>query len=400
MLTRAARPCTMLLILFLYANLSAFAQERHGDIVVTREGPPRWEDVELTEIAGGFERPLFVADANDGSNRLFVVEQSGKIWIVKDGARLPEPFLNVSRLITPVALTGEYTEEGLLGLAFHPQFAMNRFFYVYYSDLAGDTMVERYETPIGAPDLADQLSANVVFQLPQPSIHHKGGQLAFGPDGYLYIALGDGGTTNDALGAAQSLQMLLGSILRIDVDSAQPYAIPPDNPFVGDDAALDEIWVYGLRNPWRFSFDRLTGDMYIGDVGQQNWEEFNFQPAESPGGENFGWNAFEASHEFSGEPVPNHVPPFFEYDHSQGCSAIGGYVYRGRAIPQLQGVYVSADWCNGSIWVSWRDADLNWHSELFNRTGLKISSLGEDAAGELYIVDFDGRLFRIDPSRR
>ena len=389
----------LLPLALIHTLAAALAHERSADIVIARDSRPRWEDVTLTEIAAGFNRPIYVTGANDESNRLFIVEQSGMIWIVKDGYRVPQPFLDISHRITPVALTDEFTEQGLLGLAFHPGYTNNGFFYVYFTDRAGDTVVERYETPVDGLDAADPLSASVVFQLPQPFVAHNGGQIAFGPDGYFYIALGDGGDANDPLGAGQNTQMLLGSILRIDVDGAAPYAIPPDNPFVGDASARDEIWSYGWRNPWRFSFDRLTGDMYISDVGQHKWEEFNFQSAASIGGENYGWSAFEGSHEFSGAAAPNHVPPFFEYDHSQGCAAIGGYVYRGQAIPKLEGVYVSGDWCNGRIFVSWRDRDRNWHWELFNRTELTISSFGEDDAGELYVVDYNGRLYRFDPAR-
>ena len=392
------RMWTIALLILVIASMSVTAQEGEANIVISRDSAPDWGAVALTEIASGFTRPVFVTHADDGSNRFFVVEQGGKIWIVEDGAASREPFLDISHLITPIGLTAEFTEQGLLGLAFHPHFRSNGLFFVDYTDHEGATIVERYHVSASNPNSAELNSASIVFQLPQPFVAHNGGQIAFGPDGYLYIALGDGGDANDPLGAGQNRKILLGSILRIDIDNAQPYAIPPDNPFVGDDGALDEIWSYGLRNPWRFSFDRLTGDMYIGDVGQHAWEEFNFQPASSTSGENYGWSAFEGSREFAGGVAPNHVPPFFEYDHSQGCSAIGGYVYRGEAIPHLQGVYLSADWCNGRIFVSWRDKDLNWHSELFNRTELKISSLGEDELGELYIVDYDGKLYRFDPA--
>ena len=336
----------------------SLAQEPEEPII-SRDTAPSSELVELTEIAGGFDRPLYVTHANDGSGRLFVLEQTGKIWIIKDGLLSDDPFLDISGLITASA-TRPYSEQGLLGVAFHPDYDSNGRFFVSYTDRSGSTVVARYQVSLSNPDIADAGSGQLIFQLRQPYVNHNGGHIDFGPDGYLYIALGDGGSANDPLGAGQNRRLLLGSILRIDVDGALPYAIPQDNPFAGDDSALDEIWAYGLRNVWRFSFDRDTGDLYLADVGQNLWEEVNFQPADSNGGENYGWNVWEGTHPFAGGSASDHVPPVFEYPHSLGCSVTGGYVYRGSAIPQLEAVYLFGDYCTGRVWAMYRDLDLNW----------------------------------------
>ncbi len=373
------------------------AQDSDSAILVSRESAPSASNVKLTTIAAGLTRPIYVANAGDGSGRLFLVEQTGLIWPYKDGLRLTPAFLDVSRLISQVALTSRYTEQGLLGLAFHPDYASNGYFFVNYTDRNGSTIVARYQVSAEDPNIADASSGQIIFQLAQPYTNHNGGHIDFGPDGYLYITLGDGGSANDPLGAGQNRRLLLGSILRIDVDGAAPYAIPTDNPFVGDPAALDEIWSYGLRNVWRFSFDRLTGDMYLADVGQNKWEEVNFQPAVSAGGENYGWNVWEGSQIFAGGTAQNHVPPFFEYDHALGCSVTGGYVYRGEAIADLQAAYLFGDYCTGRIWASWRDHNHTWHTAEFMRTDLQISSFGQDEAGELYVIDYGGAIYRFDP---
>ena len=269
-------------------------------------------------------------------NRLFLVEQVGKIWILKDGLLLKQPFLDIEDLISPGAVTQSFSEQGLLGLAFHPEFQSNGAFFINYTDRQGSTVVARYQVDAENPDIADLSSGEILFLLSQPYANHNGGHIEFGPDGYLYIALGDGGSANDPLGAGQNRQLLLGSILRIDVDSDAPYAIPPDNPFVGDASARAEIWAYGLRNVWRFTFDRATGDLYMADVGQNQWEEINFQPADSAGGENYGWNVWEGKHIFAGGSAPNHVPPIYEYSHSFGCSVTGGNIYRVKPSAMVQ----------------------------------------------------------------
>ncbi|MDE2636549.1 MAG: PQQ-dependent sugar dehydrogenase [Chloroflexota bacterium] len=376
----------------------AHAQDASSDIVISRDRGPNPAAIELTPVAAGFTRPLFVTHAADGAGRLFLVEQVGLIWILKDGARTASPFLDISSVISPRALTDSYSELGLLGLAFHPDFRSNGAFFVNYTDRQGSTVVARYQADAENPDRADASSGEILFQLAQPYANHNGGHIEFGHDGYLYIALGDGGAANDPLGAGQNLQLMLGSILRIDVDSASPYAIPPDNPFVGEAGARAEIWAYGLRNVWRFAFDRATGDMYMADVGQNQWEEINFQPADSAGGENYGWNVWEGSHIFAGGNAPNHVPPIYEYSHSFGCSVTGGNVYRGEAIAEMEAVYLFGDWCSGRIWGAWRDHDLNWHADELMNTGLPISSFGEDEAGEVYVIDYGGTLYRVEPT--
>ena len=328
--------------------------------------------------------------------RLFLVD--GKIWNLRDGLKSAQPFLDVSGLITQVALTNQYTEQGLLGLAFHPDYADNGTFFINYTDRNRATVVARYQVNESNGDFADAGSGQVIFYLQQPYNNHNGGHIAFGPDGYLYIALGDGGSANDPLGAGQNRRLLLGSILRIDIDSGHPYVIPPDNPFVGDEDALDEIWSYGWRNVWRFSFDRATGDMYLADVGQNQWEEVNFEVAGSPGGANYGWNVWEGTRIFAGGDAPFHVPPFFTYSHAHGCSVTGGYVYRGKAIADLEAVYLFGDYCSGRIWVSWRDPEFNWRAAEFMHTNFQISSFGEDEAGEIYVLDYRGGLYRFDPA--
>ncbi|MCY3780594.1 MAG: PQQ-dependent sugar dehydrogenase [Chloroflexi bacterium] len=375
----------------------SFTIGQDADVLITRDSGPSAGSVKLTEIATGFSRPLYVTHAGDNSNRLFLVEQSGKIWILNDGSRSAQPFLDVSQIISPSAHGTGFTEQGLLGLAFHPDFESNRKFFVNLTDRKGETVVASYLVSENNPFLADVNSGQVIFRLAQPYANHNGGHIEFGPDGYLYIALGDGGLANDPLGAGQNRGLLLGSILRIDVDSALPYDIPPDNPFVDDTSAYDEIWAYGLRNVWRFSFDRHTGDLYFADVGQNQWEEINYQPADSQGGENYGWNVWEGKHVFAGGHAPNHVPPVYEYTRNMGCSVTGGYVYRGEAVPELQAAYIFGDFCSGRIWAIWRDKDLNWQAQQIMNTDMAISSFGEDEAGELYVIDYSGALYRFDP---
>ena len=263
-----------LLIPILVAAGAALSQDQEVETVISRETAPAAESIKLTAVADNFTRPLYLTNAGDGSRRLFVLEQTGKIWIIKNGVRLDFPFLDVSSLITGTA-DRPYSEQGLLGLDFHPEYSVNGEFFINYTDRRGSTIVARYHVSLSNPDIADASSGRIIFELAQPYANHNGGHIEFGADGYLYISLGDGGSANDPLGAGQNRRLLLGSILRIDVDSALPYAIPPDNPFVDDPAALDEIWAYGLRNVWRMSFDRATGDFYMGDVGQNRWEEID-----------------------------------------------------------------------------------------------------------------------------
>lgn len=342
--------------------------------------------VRLEKVAEGFNRPIYLTHAPDDP-RLFVVEQGGRIFTLQDGQK--QAFLNVTDLLSSDVNGGGYTERGLLGLAFHPDYAENGLFYVNHTDRGGNTVVAEYAVRDG---IADPATRRILLQVPQPFPNHNGGHIAFGQDGYLYISLGDGGAANDPLGAGQNLMMLLGKLLRVDVNAPEGYLIPPDNPFVAGGGA-PEIWAYGLRNVWRFSFDRETGDLYMGDVGQNQYEEVNFQPADSAGGENYGWNAYEASTVFNRNVrAQNAVMPVAEYQHSNanGCSITGGYVYRGEAIPALQGIYLYSDYCSGRVWYLFRDANGGWQNGVFADYRFGVSSFGEDADGELYILDYRG----------
>lgn len=342
--------------------------------------------VSLTRVASGFNEPLLVTHAGDGSGRLFVVERGGVIRIVRNGAVEPTPFLDISALVRTSG-----SEQGLLGLAFPPDYAKRRHLYVNYTDKSGDTVVARYR--LGAdPDVANPASATVLLRQAQPYANHNGGHLAFGPDGYLYIGLGDGGSGGDPQGNGQNPRTLLGKLLRIDVESgAEPYAIPKDNPFG------NEIWALGLRNPWRFAFDRTTGDLYIADVGQNAYEEVNFQPA-GRGGQNYGWNVMEGMHCFRGASCDRKglTDPVAEYRNGSGnCSITGGYVYRGAQYPSLRGVYVYGDFCSGQLW-GLRRSNSGWENARLLDSGLKPSSFGEDESGNVYLVDYEkGELHRL-----
>jgi len=341
-------------------------------------------------VLNGLERPIAIAEPGDGSGRLFIAEQPGVIRIYQGGALLPEPFLDIRPRVG-----SRGNEQGLLGLAFHPAYAQNGLFYVNYTDLNGDSVIARFSVSGNDANRADAGTELQLMNISQPYANHNGGSVVFGPDGYLYLGLGDGGSGGDPQGNAQSLNTLLGKILRIDVDNGNPYAIPPGNQFSGGGAA--EIWAYGLRNPWRFSFDRLTGDVYIADVGQNAWEEVNFLPAGSPAGANFGWVIREGTHPYEGTaPVGMElIDPVAEYDHGQGCSVTGGFVYRGGALPAWQGVYLYGDYCTGVIWGLARTPDGAWLNRVLFETGLNISSFGEDAAGELYLTDLNGGVYRL-----
>ena len=343
----------------------------------------------MTLVADGFSQPLYLAHTGDGSGRLFVVEQTGAIHILgEDGAVLPEPFLDIGRLVT------NGFEQGLLGLAFHPGHAQNGNFFVNYTDLRGDTVVARYSVS-DDPNVADAASATTILTVAQPYRNHNGGHLAFGPDGYLYIGLGDGGAGGDPHGNGQNLGTLLGKMLRIDVEADEPYGIPPGNPFTGR-RERPEIWAYGLRNPWRYSFDRATGDLYIGDVGQGAYEEIDFQPAGSAGGENYGWNFMEGLHPYEGDAPDGLTPPVAEYAQSEGgCTVVGGYVYRGPQLPELSGMYFFGDFCSGLIWALYRAPSGDWQRVQMFESGLNISSFGEDEAGELYVMDLNGGVYRL-----
>jgi glucose/arabinose dehydrogenase len=343
--------------------------------------------LELEPVADGLLQPTAVTHAGDGTKRLFVVLQGGQIMIVEDEQVLAEPFLDIGGLISAGG------ERGLLDVAFHPDYAQNGLFFVNYTDTSGDTVVARYQVS-DDPNQADPGSGQVVLTVEQPQGNHNGGQIRFGPDGYLYIALGDGGGGGDPFGNGQDLTTLLGALLRIDVDTGEPYGVPADNPFVNDPGARGEIWAYGLRNPWRFSFDRETGDLWIADVGQGDWEEINLQPAGSSGGENYGWNIVEGTHCFPPNTsckTEGLVLPVLEYQNTDGhCSVTGGYRYRGESLEYLQGVFVFGDFCSGTVWGASEGSDGGWTFETLLKTGFRIATFGEDEAGEVYVADYEG----------
>jgi subtilisin family serine protease/glucose/arabinose dehydrogenase len=351
--------------------------------------------LELEQVITGLDRPIAVTHAGDGSGRLFIAQQAGQIMIHDGTATLPIPFLDISPRVFPVPPGGR---EGLLSIAFHPQYATNGFFYVSYIDSARDMVVARYSVSSYDANAADEGSELVILTIPAPTGDHYGGQLAFGSDGYLYVGIGDGGEDGIVTDTARDLRTLNGKVLRIDVDGGTPYAIPPDNPFVSDKKAQDEIWALGLRNPWRFSFDPLTGDLYIADVGEASYEEVNFQSASSAGGEDYGWNIMEGSQCYNGtacDPT-GLITPLAEYDHSEGCAITGGHVYRGNKYAMLQGVYLYADFCSGHIWGLKRNGT-TWQNTLLLETGLAgISTFGEDEAGDVYLADYTtGEIYRV-----
>jgi glucose/arabinose dehydrogenase len=353
---------------------------------------PDAQNYQWVEVFTGLSAPVGVVNAGDGSGRLFIMEKVGMILIVKDGQLLETPFLDISDHVGSRA-----SEQGLLGLAFHPNYSENGFFYVHYNTQNGNTMIARFKVTEN-PDLASAASELQLLTVQQPFPNHKGGEIVFGPDGYLYIGLGDGGSGGDPYRNGQSTNTLLGKILRIDVNGNNgntPYVIPEDNPFA-DGGGEPEIWAYGLRNPWRFSFDSTTGDLYIADVGQGNWEEIDYLAAGSAGGANFGWNIMEGTHPYAGSDSPGFVAPVAEYDHSAGgCSVTGGYVYRGKALPEWNGIYFYGDYCSGKIW-GLLNTPSGWQSTELFATDQRISSFGVDESGEIYLVGYRGSIFRLE----
>lgn len=348
----------------------------------------------LSLLVEGLDRPVFMVDANDDSGRFFIVEQSGRILIWRNAALEETPWLDLSGSVT------DGSEQGLLGLALHPDFAENGRLFVHYTDLDGATVVERYDQSAEHPDEVDRSTAFTLLTVEQPAPNHNGGMLAFGPDGYLYIALGDGGDQGDPSGNGQDQEVLLGKILRIDVD-ADPgndnYRVPADNPLIGIDSARGEIWATGLRNPWRFSFDRATGDMWIGDVGQNAFEEIDFQPA-GVGGLNYGWSLAEGLQCYNDPQCQSHTDltwPVFAYGRDVGIAVTGGYRYRGSAITALEGVYLCGDYGTGYIWQLTSEDEETWVASDPFPTELNISSFAEDASGELYVIDLNGSIYQI-----
>lgn len=360
----------------LTAGLSAAAQE------------PR---VRLQLVASGLARPVYLTHAGDGSGRLFIVEQAGRIRVWADGALLATPFLDIRDRVTAGG------EMGLLSVAFHPEYGSNGRFFVNYTTGSAETRrtnITEYRAPPRS-DAADRVE-RIILQIRQPFANHNGGLNLFGPDGMLYIGMGDGGSGGDPQNNGQRLDTLLGKLLRIDVGGGGPYRVPPDNPFVGRAGARPEIWAYGLRNPWRFSFDRQTGRLFLGDVGQNAWEEIDLIVR----GGNYGWRIMEGAHCFA-EPTGCSQTglelPIAEYGHASGCSVTGGYVYRGRRVPALAGRYLFGDYCSGTIWTL-TEAGGRWEVAQLLSTDLNISSFGADESGELYVVDHGGRIYRFVPA--
>ena len=393
-------------ILFFFTSLFLFAK-----------------DISLSsiQIANGFTKPVYVCQPPGDNDRLFVLEQKGIIKIIKNGMTVRKPYADLRNKVHNPITPGD--ERGLLGLAFHANYQNNGFVYINYSDKNDHTIVSRFRVA-SDPDRLDTKSEKVLIKLKQPFSNHNGGHMEFGPDGYLYISVGDGGKWGDPYNNAQNLGNLFGKILRIDVDTGDPYAIPDDNPFNNNEDAKDEIWLYGLRNVWRFSFDWGKGDVYLGDVGQDLWEEIDFVAAENAGGQNFGWRVMEGNHCYNPKEdcEPTGELPIFEYPNDanymkiltgmdepnvDGCSVTGGYVYRGSAISELQGTYFFADYCSGNIWT-FKEKN-GKATEFQNRTeeislgggGFTnyISSFGEDNNGELYIVDYNGIIFKLTASK-
>lgn len=381
-----------------------------------------WPTIVLQQVAFGFVRPVFIGNAGDGSGRLFVVEQAGSIRILHtDGSIEPTPFLDITDRVRSPA-TGGGNEQGLLSIAFPPGYTQKGYFYVYYTRHDGNNQVSRFHLT-GNPERADPASEEQILLLQHPGYaNHNGGQLVFGPDGYLYIGTGDGGGGGDPNGNAQNPASLLGKILRIDVEYTIPtppyseylpcmqngqgqgqtdaaYRIPPDNPFVNQAGYRGEIWAMGMRNPWRFSFDSQTHDLWIGDVGQDAYEEVDFQPAAISGGENYGWNVMEGLHCYHAATCDSTgmTPPIAEYSHSLGCSISGGYIYRGTAYPDLQGIYLYADYCSGRLWGIQNDG--SWQSQKLLDTGLSVSSFGQSESGELYLANLSsGVIYHVTTS--
>jgi glucose/arabinose dehydrogenase len=341
---------------------------------------------EWTRYASGLSSPVDIQNAGD--DRLFVVEQEGLIRIVRGGELLPGPFLDLRDRVN-----ANGSERGLLGLAFHPDYQENGLFFVNYTGAGGTTHVARFSVS-DDPDKADPASEVDLLEVAQPYANHNGGGLAFGPDWYLYIGLGDGGSGGDPQGNAQRVDTLLGKLLRLDVDSGQPYAIPPDNPFASG-GGRPEIWAYGLRNPWRFSFDFPTGQLFIGDVGQSNWEEIDWQYPGAPAPANYGWNLREGLHDYRGGGGPDLVEPIAEYSHADGCAVTGGRVVRDPKLPEWQGVYLYGDYCSGKIWGLLQGGAGWQNSQLFD-TPFSITSFGVDDAGSVYLADYAGALYRLE----
>jgi glucose/arabinose dehydrogenase len=352
------------------------------------EAQPRHQDVRIAlELFVETSTPItHLVHPGDGSHTLYIVEKRGRVVAVTDGQILATPVLDIEERVKSSG-----SEQGLFSIALDEEGRL----FVDYTDLEGDTVIERFERTEEGFSLSN---SEVLLRIEQPAANHNGGQLAFGPDGMLYIGTGDGGLAHDPWDNAESLDTLLGKLLRIDVSGTSGYANPSDNPFVDRQGARAEIWAYGLRNPWRFSFDRKTADLYVADVGQNDWEEVTFQPNGDTAGKDYGWDTLEGLHchePREGCESAGTLLPVATYGHELGCSITGGHVYRGRRIPALQGTYLFADYCSGRIWGLDRREDGRWTRQQLIDTELNIASFGEDALGELYVLDLKGGVYRI-----
>ena len=368
-----------------------------GPIPVKAQAALDPANLRFTEVASGLTQPVFITHAGDGSGRQFILERAGRIRIIKNGALLTTSFLDIHTMVNSSG-----SEQGLLALAFHPNYVSNGQFYTVHTVQNGSLVLSRFIRSSNNPDLADAGSRVTLLTIPHPTnANHNGGTLAFGPDGYLYWSTGDGGGGGDLPNNAQNLTVLLGKILRLDVDSGSPYSIPSSNPFFNDPTPgiRKEIWAYGLRNPWRIAFDAQTNDLFIGDVGQGTREEIDFQPAASAGGENYGWHVMEGSLCFnpsSGCDQTGKVLPIAEYDHTVGCSVTGGYMYRGSLNSLLQGHYFYGDFCSGALFSLEGNNTSGWNITPLGDTPYSISTFGEDENGELYLADYGtGKIYQL-----
>ncbi len=351
----------------------------------------------LQEFSTGYSNPVDIA--NCGDNRLFIVERGGKIWICDaNGNKSAQPFLDITNKVYSIG-----SEQGLLGLAFSPNYKTDGYFYVNFIDKNQNTKISRFSVNATDSNKAVVSSQLKLLHISQPYENHNGGCLKFGPDGYLYIAMGDGGSGGDPNNNAQNKKKFLGKMLRIDVNSGTPYAIPADNPFVDSAGYKKEIWAKGLRNPWRFSFDRLTGDLYTGDVGQDFWEEIDYQPAGDPGGQNYGWRCYEGNHTYNTSgcgPSTQYDFPIAEISHNNGdCAIVGGFVYRGSMYPNMMGKYFYTDNCSGKFRMLYFQGG-TWHNvSLGTFLTFSYASLGEDMDGELYVTSLsNGKIYHITDS--
>ena len=378
----------LLILIPIFNNTSC---KKNGDTKEDTKEDPKIES-KMVSFATGLSNPVSITNAGD--SRLFVVDQAGYIRIIDSGGKVnPQPFLDIKGRVT---FGGE---RGLLGLAFHPQYKSNGYFYVNYVGVGDSTHISRFKVSVSNAEMADPQSEFKLMTIFQPFTNHKGGNLSFGPDGFLYIGMGDGGSAGDPGNRAQNPKEYLGKMLRIDVNQGNPYTVPASNPFYNSTTTLGEIWALGLRNPWKFSFDRLTGDLWIADVGQNELEEIDLQPTSSQGGENYGWRCYEGNKPFNNsgcDPQSTLTLPVYTYPHGDECSVTGGFVYRGTKLSPYYGYYFFADYCSDRIWTLHKVGS-NWVKEDFGRfTGNNFTTFGEDAQGELYIAGMkSGTIFKV-----